>query len=161
MPRSKSTAARSTSTDENETIGTLTGAGGTITNTLADSTATLTIGADDGDGTFAGAIQDDGTGIVAVIKTGEGTQILTGESDYSGGTAIDTGMLQLGDGLTSNGSVTGNIADDGSLIFAEIYSQTYAGSISGTGSVAQDGYNTLTLTGANSYTGTTTWTAAR
>ncbi len=61
----------------------------------------------------------------------------------------------MGDGFSSNGSVVGNITDDGSLVFAEIYAQTYAGIISGTGAVAQDGYNALTLTGASTYTGAT------
>ena len=44
--------------------------------------------------------------------------ILTAANTYSGGTTVSRATLQLGDGLTANGSVTGNIADNGLLVFA-------------------------------------------
>lgn len=141
----------------NETVGTITGSG-VVTNTLAGSTATLTVGADNGTGTYSGAIQNDATGIVALAKSGSGIQFLTGTDSYTGGTAITSGTLQLGNGV-SNGSIGGNIADGGALVFDEVSAQGYSGAISGTGSVAESGASSLTLTAANSYTGATTVTS--
>lgn len=80
---------------------------------------------------------------------------LTGSHTYSGGTLVSSGTLRLGDGSAANGSVTGNILNNSRLEFANPGSQTYAGSISGTGSVLKTGAGVLVLTGSNTYTGTT------
>jgi autotransporter-associated beta strand protein len=58
-------------------------------------------------------------------------------------------------------SLTGNIAinGSGSLTFNQSIAQTLANTITGNGSVIQNGFGTLTLTGANTYTGGTTVTA--
>src|SRR5262249_45189244 len=101
--------------------------------------------------TFGGAIS--GTGSVAQIGTG--TTILTGSNTYTGGTTISAGTLQLGNGGTT-GSVTGNVIDNGVLAFNRSDSVTFRGVISGIGSLVKQGAGTLTLPGANTYTGTTT-----
>ncbi len=97
-------------------------------------------------------------GTTGLEKTGDGTLLLTGANTYTGGTTITGGTLSIGHGGTS-GSVVGNIADNAALIFNRSDALTYAGVISGTGTVEKLGAGTLTLTGANIYTGGTTITA--
>jgi autotransporter-associated beta strand protein len=101
--------------------------------------------------TFAGSI----SGAGSVNQTGTGTTILTGNNAYTGGTTIRAGTLQLGNGGTT-GSITGNVLDNGVLVFNRSDSVTFGGVISGTGSLIQQGAGVLTLPGANTYTGTTT-----
>jgi fibronectin-binding autotransporter adhesin len=93
-----------------------------------------------------------GTG--AFQQNGTGTTVLTGDNLYTGGTTINAGMLQLGDGGAS-GSITGNVTDNG--IFAVNRSDTYTfgGVISGNGAFAQIGPGTTILTAANAYSGGT------
>jgi autotransporter-associated beta strand protein len=62
----------------------------------------------------------------------------------------------LGDGVSANGSVAGNIDDQATLVFANPSVQAYAEVISDSGSVVKTGAGTLTLTGANTYSGSTT-----
>ena len=104
--------------------------------------------------TYAGLISGAGT----VTKNGAGALTLTGDNTYTGGTTISAGTLSLGNGGTT-GSVTGNIADNTSLVFNRSNALTYAGLISGTGTVTKNGAGTLTLTGDNTYAGGTTVSA--
>jgi fibronectin-binding autotransporter adhesin len=89
-----------------------------------------------------------------LIKDGPGTMTLTGANAYTGGTAINGGALQIGDGGTS-GALPGDVADDGSLVFNRSDAVTYGGVIGGTGAVVQAGSGTLTLPAANTYGGAT------
>src|SRR4029077_21277132 len=100
--------------------------------------------------TFGGVIS--GTGGVAQI--GAGTTILTGNSTYTGGTIISAGTLQIGAGATT-GSIVGNVGNNGILLFNRSDSVAFGGVISGVGSLTKDGLGTLTLTGANTYSGGT------
>jgi autotransporter-associated beta strand protein len=116
------------------------------------STATLTINTT-ADKTFAGYIQDAvSTSKVALAKTGSGKLTLSGANTYTGGTTVNQGILQLGDG-TTNGSISGNITDNATLQFNNGSAQTYSGSINGSGTVVKSGSGILTLSGDNSYTG--------
>ena len=90
-----------------------------------------------------------------MTQLGAGTLTLTGNNTYTGGTTISDGTLQIGNGGTT-GSVAGNILDNTALAFNRSNNITYANVISGSGSMAQLGAGTLTLTSDNTYTGGTT-----
>jgi fibronectin-binding autotransporter adhesin len=104
--------------------------------------------------TFAGTISGGGS----VTQQGTGTTVLTANNNYTGGTAINAGTLQLGDG-GSTGSIVGDVTDNGALVFDRSDNMTFAGLISGSGSVTQQGTGTTVLTGNHSYTGGTTISA--
>ena len=89
-----------------------------------------------------------GTGGLTVAGTGQVT--LGGANDYSGGTTVQTDATLLGD----NGSLQGNIHNNGRLFFMQSSAGTYGGVLSGTGTVNKNDAGTLTLTGANTSTGT-------
>ena len=137
-------------------------AGSTVTVSALPSSAVVTndgVLAFDGSGTqnFSGAIS--GTGVV--IVSGGGTFALTGPNTYSGGTTIDAGAtLQLGDGTANdNGSIVGGVVDNGTLAFdigPATPAYAFANGISGSGSVVMVGTGTVTLVGANAYSGGTT-----
>lgn len=112
-----------------------------------------------GDGTSSGAsfvatINSDITGTTGLEKTDLGTLILTGMNNYTGGTTITQGTLQIGNGGTS-GSILGDVVNNGILAFNRSDAGTYAGSLSGTGVFSKLGSGTLTLAGTNTYTGNT------
>ncbi|QIF03676.1 autotransporter domain-containing protein [Roseimicrobium sp. ORNL1] len=137
-----------------------------------DTDGTLTLRLANGD-TFANAVKNSGhfiadgtsgadftistaiTGTGDFEKTGANTVTLTGANNYSGGTTISGGVLQIGDG-TTNGSIIGNVLNNASMVFHRSDDVTFDGVISGSGSVTKQNTNALTLTGANSYAGGTT-----
>jgi alpha-galactosidase len=76
-------------------------------------------------------------------------------NDFNGGLTISAGTVQVGNG-DHNGSLgLGSITDNGTLIFDRADHITNASVISGSGSLAQNGIGILTLSGANTYSGTT------
>lgn len=113
-----------------------------------------------GDGSATGAfyvatIDSKLTGSGRLVKTDLGTLILTADNDYTGGTAIDSGALQIGDG-GATGSVLGPITDNSALIVNKSGDTTIGAGIDGVGGLTVMGGGTLTLGGVNSYTGGTT-----
>ncbi|MDA8481057.1 autotransporter-associated beta strand repeat-containing protein [Citrobacter sp. Awk 4] len=95
-----------------------------------------------------------GTG--SVTQKGQGTTVFTASNTYTGGTTISSGVLQLGDGTANNdGSIAGNVTNNGTLAFRFNGSKTVANQISGSGGVSQLS-GTTTLSGVNTYTGGTT-----
>jgi fibronectin-binding autotransporter adhesin len=132
--------------------------GGTITSGYSPvGPGSFTFGVDNGSGTFSGVLAN-GSNPGRYTKAGTGTQILTGANTYTGGTTIAAGTLQIGDGGTS-GSISGNITNNGALVFDRSGSLTYGNAISGTGTLTKRGPGMLTLTGANTFAGGTTLTA--
>ena len=98
-----------------------------------------------------------------VTFAGPGNIILTNTNTYSGATTVNLGAtLQLGTGTTGqDGTITSSsgITDNGTLVYDRFGSLSSGVPISGSGAVTKLGTGTQTLTGANSYQGTTTITA--
>ncbi|MDR1646794.1 MAG: autotransporter domain-containing protein [Zoogloeaceae bacterium] len=87
-------------------------------------------------------------------KTGDGLLTLTNAHTYSGGVTVSDGTLAIGNGGTE-GSVTGNIANNAKVSFNRSDNLAYNGQISGTGTLEKTGAGTLTLSGSNTYSGNT------
>ncbi|MEO5913582.1 MAG: autotransporter-associated beta strand repeat-containing protein [Luteolibacter sp.] len=133
--------------------GTLTLAG----NITSDQVRTLILqGASTGANTVSGTIIN-GTGVNSVEKRGPGVWTLTGTNTYTGVTTISEGTLQLGNG-TTDGTIgtSSSVVNNAALIYNWTTNHTAGYVISGSGSVTKNGAGTASLTGANTYTGTTT-----
>ncbi|EGI6064831.1 autotransporter outer membrane beta-barrel domain-containing protein [Salmonella enterica subsp. enterica serovar Alachua] len=87
----------------------------------------------------------------SLTKTGAGTLILNAENTYTGGTTISGGTL-VATNVEALG--TGNVTDNATLEMNT--GGDFDNAISGSGQVVKSGDETLTLSGANSYTGGTT-----
>ena len=110
--------------------------------------------------TFSGVISNAagaGTGNLTIGNAGTGGSIIfTGTNTYTGGTTINSGAsLGLGNAGTA-GMITCNVTNNGALQFNRSDAVSFAGVVSGTGSVTQSGPNQVTLTANNTYTGGTT-----
>ncbi|NBS14951.1 MAG: hypothetical protein EBT57_09155, partial [Verrucomicrobia bacterium] len=103
-----------------------------------------------------GRVETPITGAGKLIKSGSGTWMLSGANSYTGGTTISGGQLQVGDGGGEGTIGTGNITNNGVLLFNRSNDFTNNFAISGTGEVKQIGKGTTTLTGNHTYTGPTT-----
>jgi len=124
---------------------------------LANGGKTLTVGFNDQSTTYSGVLS--GTG--GLIKNGAGTLALTGNNTYSGLTTVSAGTLSIGDGGTT-GSIASAVVDlskGGKLAFNRSDASTYAGSITGAGSLTKLGGGMLTLTGSSNFEGGTTVSA--
>lgn len=148
---------------------TLTGTN-TYTGGTTISAGTLQIGNGGTTGSISGNIVDNGvlqfnrsddiayaggiSGTGSLTKSGAGTLTLTGTNGYTGGTTIEAGTLQVGNGGTT-GSIAGSITNNAALVFDRSDSLTVAGDIGGTGGLTSNGTGTLILAGTNSYSGGT------
>jgi autotransporter-associated beta strand protein len=97
------------------------------------------------------------SGATALIKSGTGALVIANDVDntYTGGTTINAGTIQLGNGGTT-GFVPGNIVNNGALAFDRTDTAlTISSVISGAGTVSQIGSGTTTLSGTNTFTGDT------
>jgi len=102
------------------------------------------------------------TGTALMTKNGNGTLVLYGNNTYTGGTTINAGTLQIGNGGTTGSlSTTGSISNNATLVFNRSDSLTQgtdfsASGISGTGAVIKNGTGSLTFNVSNTYSGATT-----
>ncbi|WP_052293836.1 Ig-like domain-containing protein [Azospirillum sp. B510] len=159
-----------------ETIGSLAGAG-----TVTLGAYTLTTGGNNTNTIFSGGI--DGTG--GLTKTGSGMLTLSGSNSYSGATTISAGTVALQGGSSIGDTSAVTVSAGATLLFDDSVSETI-GSLAGDGTVTLNngtltmgendastlfsgviredqagnilkmGSGTLTLSGSNTYTGTTT-----
>jgi autotransporter-associated beta strand protein len=136
----------------------------------------LTVLIDTSSATFSGDIKDGATNKISLTKNGSGTQVLSGVNTYSGGTRINSGILQIGSasGLTASGNITfgggtlqyatgintdisSRIKNSSSVIAVNQGSNnvTFASSIdsSNSGGLLKIGTGSLTLSGSNAFTG--------
>jgi len=118
------------------------------------------------------------TGNLALVKSGTGSQTLTGTSTYTGATNINGGILNVnsssafGDGSATNTLILngGTLQAGGAITSPSTRSVTLsanstvdtvanavsiAGVVSGSNGLTKSGTGTLTLSGANTYTGNT------
>lgn len=92
----------------------------------------------------------------SVMKNNTGTVVLKTNNTYTGNTTINTGTLQLGDGVTDGSiALSAQIINNGNLAYHTAGAQTLNNPISGTGNLAMSGSGSLTLAVANTYTGNT------
>lgn len=100
------------------------------------------------------------SGAGSVTNDGAGTVILVGGNTYTGGTVINAGTVQLGNGGATGGLDGGSpVIDNATLIFNLTSPFTlggYGGFISGTGNVLVQGAGLVKCIGNNTYTGWTT-----
>ncbi|EAT6821617.1 TPA: fibronectin-binding autotransporter adhesin ShdA [Salmonella enterica subsp. enterica serovar Pomona] len=99
-----------------------------------------------------GELENTLSGSGSLVKTGTGELTLSGDNTYSGGTTISDGTL-IADHADSLGS--GDIDNSGVLQVGE---GELKNTLSGSGSLVKTGTGELTLSGDNSYSGTTTIT---
>ncbi len=120
----------------NQTLASLNDSGGTggqIINGAADTPLTLTLNPASGTATFSGSISDSGAAnAISLVKSGDGTQVLAGPSDYSGGTTVLAGTL-LVTNTTGSATGSGNVLVSAGTLGGD-------GFIAGTVTVAQDAH---------------------
>ncbi len=130
---------------------------GVITNSNSAAPAALSVSFTGSTTSIYAGTLTDGSNVLSLTISGQGTEVLTGSSFYTGGTTISGGTLQLGDGTSGHdGSILGNVTNNSALVYNLFGSQTYSGAISGSGTVSKTGGGLLQLAGGNSYGGGTT-----
>jgi fibronectin-binding autotransporter adhesin len=127
---------------------------GSSFNVIQNSASDFTIGAIVSNGSSGAPVK--------LVKSGPGKLILLQQNGYTGGTYIDEGIVQFGDGNEPSGFVgfgfpgSGDIVNNGELHFRRFAEVTLAHNISGAGSLNQFGPGILNLTTSTStYTGPT------
>ncbi|HWP39356.1 MAG TPA: autotransporter-associated beta strand repeat-containing protein, partial [Tepidisphaeraceae bacterium] len=106
--------------------------------------------------TLSGSINDvSGNGVLR--KVGAGTITLAGNATHGGGTVIDAGTLEIGNGGSSGspGNATITVASGAVIAYNRSDDQNWANVISGAGQLAKRGSGILTLSGNNTYSGGT------
>lgn len=151
----------SVSADENlgDAAGGLVLDGGTL-QTTSDFTSARNISLGEGRGIFLTDASLTLTGEISggqdFTKDGAATLTLTGNNaGYAGTTRIAAGTLQIGGGTTTGSLGSGDVVNDGRLVFDRSNDLTYAGVISGSGRLVQRGTGELILTGASTHLGGT------
>ena len=131
---------------------------------------TGTLGGGSGGGTAisvgpGGMLTEGATGVISgsssLAFNSAKTSVLSGSNTYTGTTTLSTGTLQLGTGAAGqDGSIAGaSIVDNANLTYNLAGAQTYAGAISGTGSLTKNGPGVLALASSNGYSGGTNLSA--
>ena len=106
---------------------------------------------------LSAAVVNGTTGTGALTKAGNGKLTLVANNTYSGGTTVNAGTLQLGNGGGS-GSVAGNIVNNATVVIKRGDDFTYPDVISGSGGFVQDGF-IVRLANPQTYAGPTSVSA--
>jgi autotransporter-associated beta strand protein len=101
--------------------------------------------------TFDGSGQLSGLGLVI---NGSGTLILNTSNNYTNGTVINSGTVQLGNNGPA-GSLAGTIINNSQLVFDHNSTNTMTNTISGTGTLTVNGSGLEILTASNTFSGGT------
>jgi fibronectin-binding autotransporter adhesin len=124
--------------------------------TISAGTMAITGGGTLGNGSYAAGITNNGvlhvnstanqtfSGVVsgsgALVKSSTGTLILSANNTFSGGTTISAGTLQVGNGGTTGSLGSGNILNNGTLIYsysnAAAVGLPFSPGLSGTGTLS-------------------------
>ena len=117
-------------------------------NLLASAKVDGTLGfLGNGDLTYGGVLSGNGS----VVKQGQGTLTLTGTNSFGGALRVNEGKV-----VGTTASLTGSIANNGTVEFAQANDGTFAGTIWGSGTLIKSGTGVLTLAGDGSeFTGQT------
>ena len=170
--------------EANVRVNTLSGSGTIMSGFNGNGYTNFTFGVDNGSGTFGGVLSNNSsTG--NFVKSGTGTQILTGSNTYTGTTTVNGGTLQIGDGTSGSLAATGavflnsgatlavNLAAVGTFGNAISFvgggtvtalasgTNTFSNSIGGIGIFNQNGSGTTVLLGNNSFVGATNINAGK
>jgi fibronectin-binding autotransporter adhesin len=136
---------------------------GAVTLTGTNTARTIALGGTNtGNNIMGGAIGNNGTGATTLAKNDSGTWVLTGNNTYSGNTVINDGNLVIGNGGTTGNAGVGNVIVDSptsTLSLNRSDTFTFAGTLSGPGTLAQIGTGTSVLTSASNSIGATTISA--
>jgi len=159
-------------------LGSLSGAG-TLKNS-SSTAAAVTVGGTGSSSTFTGVI-DAGSGVLNLVKTGDGTLTLSGTSTFTGKTTVNGGTLSINADNRLGASPGSNVADQlildggtlastasftiggtrgtqlgangGTIETAAATTLTMWSPISGSGSLTKTGEGTLLLNSFNSFNG--------
>ena len=137
-------------------VGTVTGSGVVdFGNGTAGAALTLSIGNDNGSGTFSGVIRNSGVTagptVLSLTKAGTGTQTLSGANTYSGSTTVSAGTLALGvnSALPAASAVT--VSNGGALSLGGFSQTLSAGlTVASGGTLGLGSGGSLTLSGGTS-----------
>ena len=104
-----------------------------------------------------GVISVGTSGTISVTKKGTGTTTLTGINTYTSSTTITAGTLEIGGaGQLQGGAYTAAISNAGTFRYNSTANQVLSGGFSGAGALVKNNTGTLTLSGTDTNTGTTT-----
>jgi fibronectin-binding autotransporter adhesin len=130
----------------------------TATNPVVNLSGTVLPGLITLNGTSNGTFTGSGkiSGITGLIKNSSGTLTVLTTNTYTGSTEINAGAVLVGNGTTAGALGNGNIINNGALTYNHTDTETVAGIVSGTGSLAKLGSGTVNLNGNNTFSGGTT-----
>jgi fibronectin-binding autotransporter adhesin len=134
-----------------DTIGSLSGAGN-ISNLTTGKMLTVEEGGNNT--SYSGSISGAGGLTVGASSSDTGTLSLTGANAYTGSTSVNDGILQLNASNNLSSSSAVQIAANAELSLSNL-TGTLANAISGSGNLQVSGSSNVTLSGGNSFSGTT------
>lgn len=112
-----------------QTINGLIATNGTVANAWitnsSSASAVLTIGNNNASGEFGGRIVN-GPSALALLKTGDGSETLTGNNSYAGNTTVEEGTLALSGSGSISGSALITVAADATLDASGLVGQAFA-----------------------------------